>query len=38
MAARELIEEENVLSLEKIKKLFNHFFMLTCSLNSSMRC
>lgn len=26
MAARELIEEENVLSLEKIKKLFNHFF------------
>jgi hypothetical protein len=26
MAARELIEEENVLSLEKIRKLFNHFF------------
>jgi hypothetical protein len=26
MAARELIEDENVLSLEKIKKLFNHFF------------
>jgi hypothetical protein len=26
MAARELIEEENVLSLEKVKKLFNHFF------------
>ena len=26
MAARELIENENVLSLETIKKLFNHFF------------
>jgi hypothetical protein len=26
MAARELIEDENVLSLEKIQKLFNHFF------------
>ncbi len=26
MAARELIESENVLSLEKISKLFNHFF------------
>jgi len=26
MAARELIEEENVLSLNKIKQLFNHFF------------
>lgn len=26
MAARELIEEENVLSLEQIRKLFNHFF------------
>ena len=26
MAARELIEDENVLSLEKIRKLFNHFF------------
>ncbi|MCL6705600.1 hypothetical protein M8R20_01175 [Pseudomonas sp. R2.Fl] len=26
MAARELIEDENVLSIEKIKKLFNHFF------------
>lgn len=26
MAARELIEKENVLSLEKIKTLFNHFF------------
>lgn len=26
MAARELIEEENVLSLDKIRKLFNHFF------------
>jgi hypothetical protein len=26
MVARELIEEENVRSLEKIKKLFNHFF------------
>jgi hypothetical protein len=26
MAARELIEDENVLSLEKIKHLFNHFF------------
>jgi hypothetical protein len=26
MAARELIEDENVLSLEKIKTLFNHFF------------
>lgn len=26
MAARELIETENVLSLEKIKSLFNHFF------------
>lgn len=26
MAARELIESENVLSLEKIKHLFNHFF------------
>ena len=26
MAARELIEDENVLSLEKIKQLFNHFF------------
>lgn len=25
MAARELIEEENVLSLEKIRSLFNHF-------------
>lgn len=26
MAARELIEDENVLSLDKILKLFNHFF------------
>ena len=26
MAARELMQDENVLSLEKIKKLFNHFF------------
>lgn len=26
MAARELIEDENVLSIEKIKQLFNHFF------------
>lgn len=26
MAARELIEDENVLSIEKIRKLFNHFF------------
>lgn len=26
MAARELVEDENVLSLDKIKKLFNHFF------------
>jgi len=26
MAARELIEEENVLSLDKIRKLFNQFF------------
>lgn len=26
MAARELIEDENVLSIEKMKKLFNHFF------------
>lgn len=26
MAARELMEDENVLSLEKIKQLFNHFF------------
>lgn len=26
MAARELIESENVLSLERIKTLFNHFF------------
>lgn len=26
MAARELIEDESVLSLEEIKKLFNHFF------------
>jgi hypothetical protein len=26
MAARELIENENVLSLEKVKNLFNHFF------------
>jgi hypothetical protein len=26
MAARELIEDESVLSLEKIKALFNHFF------------
>ena len=26
MAARQLIEDENVLSLEKIRKLFNHFF------------
>ena len=26
MAARELIEEENVLSLKKIQQLFNHFF------------
>lgn len=26
MAARELIEDENVLSLEKIRALFNHFF------------
>lgn len=26
MAARELMEDENVLSLEKIRKLFNHFF------------
>ena|ERR1700685_3144794 len=26
MAARELIEDENVLSLDKIRKLFNHFF------------
>ena len=26
MAARELIEDENVLSIEKIKKLFNQFF------------
>jgi hypothetical protein len=26
MAARELIEDENVLSLEKVRKLFNHFF------------
>lgn len=29
MAARELIEDENVLSLEKIKQLFNHFFRKT---------
>lgn len=27
MAARELIEDENVLSLNKIKHLFNHFFV-----------
>jgi hypothetical protein len=26
MAARELIESENVLALEKIRSLFNHFF------------
>ena len=26
MAARELIEDENVLSVKKIKQLFNHFF------------
>ena len=26
MAARELIEKENVLSLDKIRTLFNHFF------------
>src|SRR5205085_2858803 len=26
MAARELIEKENVLSLDKIRNLFNHFF------------
>lgn len=26
MAARELIEKENVLSLERVKQLFNHFF------------
>lgn len=26
MAARELIESENVLSLEKVRSLFNHFF------------
>ncbi|ALS66587.1 MULTISPECIES: hypothetical protein [Pandoraea] len=29
MAARELIEDENVLSLNKIKQLFNHFFRKT---------
>jgi len=29
MAARELIENENVLSLERIKQLFNHFFRKT---------
>ena len=32
MAARELIESENVLSLDKIKKLFNHFFRQTHKL------
>lgn len=32
MAARELIESENVLSLEKIKTLFNHFFRKTHKL------
>lgn len=26
MAARELIEDESVLSLQKIRQLFNHFF------------
>jgi hypothetical protein len=32
MAARELMETENVLSLEKIKLLFNHFFRKTHKL------
>lgn len=32
MAARELIESENVLSLDKIKSLFNHFFRSTHKL------
>jgi hypothetical protein len=32
MAARQLMEDENVLSLEKIKKLFNHFFPKTNKL------
>lgn len=34
MAARELIEEENVLSLEKIRKLFNHFLPAAAKLAS----
>lgn len=32
MAARELIEDENVLSLEKIRNLFNHFFEKGCKI------
>lgn len=34
MAARELIEDENVLSIEKIKHLFNHFFAETTKIIS----
>lgn len=32
MAARELIEDENVLSLQKIRQLFNHFFRINQKL------